>query len=512
MAEGSKLARRLSTQDASFLYNETANGPLHIGILETFDGEIEPERLIEHFARRAHLLPRFRQRVVFAPFNLAHATLEDDPDFALGNHIRHHVLRRRFSDAEMTGAAILLNETMLDRNRPLWELHLLEGIEGGRSALLWKIHHSIVDGVSALQVISAAMDLRPDAPAPLPEAPPWSPQKLPDTSKSLLDAASALVRSRLDEMSEAGRLLSSPAYLAERSAAMAAAARQMLQMMSRPIVAAPWNAGLVSHARSLAYLVLSFGDLRAIRGSLGGTVNDVVLAILSEGAARYLKHHKVASQGFPLRIGCPVNVRRESESGAMGNRVSMMFPELGAAPMDPIERYQSVVRETERIKAAREPQGMDLLAATADAVAPSLQELSSRMAATALDAATRLSELSGGIARMIEGTPMGINFIATNVPGPQVPLYLAGQRMRDFIGLVPLAGTLGFGVAIVSYNQRLFFGLMAEPRMMPDVEFMKSCIADSFEELKAAALKATPVEERLARAAEAVMKRDSAVA
>ncbi|HEY2524690.1 MAG TPA: wax ester/triacylglycerol synthase family O-acyltransferase [Candidatus Binataceae bacterium] len=512
MAEGSKLARRLSTQDASFLYNETANGPLHIGILQTFDGEIEPERLIEHFARRAHLLPRFRQRVVFAPFNLAHATLEDDPDFAPANHIRHHVLPRRFTDAEMTRAAILVNETMLDRNRPLWELHLFEGLEGGRSALLWKIHHSIVDGVSALQVISAAMDLRPDAPAPPPEEPPWSPQKLPGTSKSLLDAASTLVRSRLDEMSEAGRLLSSPADLAERSAAMAAAARQMLQMMSRPIVAAPWNAGLVGHSRSLAYLGVSFGDLRAIRGSLGGTVNDVVLTILSEGAARYLKHHKVASQGFPLRIGCPVNVRRESESGAMGNRVSMMFPELGAAPMDSIERYQSVVRETERIKAAREPQGMDLLVATADAVAPSLQELSSRMAATALEAATRLSKMSGGIARVIASAPAGINFVATNVPGPQVALYLAGRRMCDFVGLVPLAGTLGYGVAIVSYNQRLFFGLMAEPRMMPDVEFMKSCIADSFEELKTAALKAAPAEERLAQAAEQVMKRDSAVA
>jgi WS/DGAT/MGAT family acyltransferase len=387
MAEGSKLARRLSTQDASFLYNETANGSLHIGFLQTFESEIEPARLIEHFARRVHLLPRFRQRVVFAPFNLAHATLEDDPDFAPGNHIRHHVLPRRFSDAEMTEAAMLINETALDRNRPLWELHLFGGLEGGRSALLWKIHHSIVDGVSALQVISAAMDLRPDAPAPASEEPPWSPQKLSGTSQSLLDAAAALVRSRLDEMSEAGRLLSSPA---ERSAAMAAAARQMLQMMSRPIVAAPWNSGLVSHSRSLAYLGVSFGDLRAIRGSLGGTVNDVVLTILSEGAARYLKHHKVASHGFPLRIGCPVSVRRESESGAMGNRVSMMFPELGAAPMNPIERYQSVVRETERIKAAREPQGMDLLVATADAVPPSLQELSSRMAAMGLDTGAAL--------------------------------------------------------------------------------------------------------------------------
>src|SRR5579863_8918473 len=193
MTEGSKLARRLSTQDASFLYNETASGPLHIGILQTFEGEIEPARLTEHFARRIHLLPRFRQRPVFAPFNLAHATLEDDPDFALGNHLRHHMLPRGSSDAAMAEAAMRANEPVLDRSRPLWELHLFAGLEGGRSALLWKIHHSIVDGVSALQVISAAMDLRPDAPAPAPEEQPWAPPKLPDSSKSLLAAAAALV-------------------------------------------------------------------------------------------------------------------------------------------------------------------------------------------------------------------------------------------------------------------------------------------------------------------------------
>ena len=155
---------------------------------------------------------------------------------------------------------------------------------------------------------------------------------------------------------------------------------------------------------------------------------------------------------------------------------------------------------------------MDLLTAAADSVSPSLQDLNSRMTNTAIEAATRLSEFTGGIARMIAGPPMGINFIATNVPGAQVPLYLAGRRMLEFIGLVPLAGTLGYGVAIVSYNQNLLFGLMAEPRMMPDVEFMKSCIAGAFEELKTAAEKIMPAGERLIQASEQVVKRDSAVA
>jgi len=510
MAEASKPSRRLSTQDASFLYNETPNGPLHVGLLQTFEGDIEFDRLVEHFERRIHLLPRYRQRLVFAPFNLAHATLEDDPEFRLRDHFKRHTLPSGASDAEIAEAAMRANEPPLERSRPLWELHLFQGLEGGRSALLWKIHHCIVDGVSALQLIATAMDLKPDAPAP--EREPWTPASLPDGSKSLLDAAIAMVQNRLDEVREAGRLLSSPADLAERSAAMASAAAQMLQMMSRPIVAAPWNRGLVNRTRSLAWLRVSFGDLRAIRSALGGTVNDVVLSILSEGAARYLKHHNVAIDGLPLRIGCPVNVRRESEAGAMGNRVSMMFPELTATPMDPVERYRSVMRETERIKAAREPQGMDLLTATADSVSPSLQNLNSTMTNTAIETATRLSEFTRGMAHMIAGPSMGINFIATNVPGAQVPMYLAGRRMLEFIGLVPLAGTLGYGVAIVSYNQNLFFGAVAEPLLMPDVEFMKSCIAGAFEELKAAAQRVMPADEQSIPAVEQVLKRDSAVA
>jgi diacylglycerol O-acyltransferase len=512
MAEASKPSRRLSTQDASFLYNETPSGPLHIAILQTFAGEIEFDRLVEHFASRIHLLPRFRQRLVFAPFNLAHATLEDDPEFNLRNHLKCHILPSGAGDAELAVVAMRANEPMLERSRPLWELHLFQGLDDGRSALLWRIHHSIVDGVSALKLITTAMDLRPDAPAPTPERERWAPPKLPDSSQSLLDAAIALVHNRLEEVREAARLLSTPAEIAERSAAMAGAATQMFQMMSRPIVEAPWNLGLVNQARSLAWLGVSFGDLRAIRSVLGGTVNDVVLTILSEGAARYLKHHGVVTDGLPLRIGCPVNVRRDNESAAMGNRVSMMFPELAATPMDLIERYRSVVEETERIKAAREPQGMDLLTAAADSVSPSLLDLSSKVTNSAIEAATRLSEFTGGVARMIAGLPMGINFIATNVPGAQVPLYLAGYRMLDFVGLVPLAGTLGYGVAIVSYNQNLFFGLTAEPRMMPDVEFMKSCIVGAFEELETAAKKAMPMEERLIRATEQVLKRDSAVA
>jgi diacylglycerol O-acyltransferase / wax synthase len=230
--------------------------------------------------------------------------------------------------------------------------------------------------------------------------------------------------------------------------------------------------------------------LRSIRNALGGTVNDVVLAILSEAAARYLKHHEVRTNHAPLRIGCPVNVRRGAESGALGNRVSMMFPELPSAPMEVVARMQAVIRETERIKAANEPQALELMLSGSDLISPTMMGLGSLIGTNAIDLASRLGGLARKVSHMLTLPPPGINFIATNVPGAQVPLYLAGRKMTVMVGLVPLAANLGYNVAIVSYNQMLIFGMMAEPHLMPDVDLMQAFAAEVFIELMAAAKRA----------------------
>ncbi len=213
----------------------------------------------------------------------------------------------------------------------------------------------------------------------------------------------------------------------------------------------------------------------------------MVLTILAEGAARYLEYHGSPIGGRPLRIGCPVNVRRQSESGELGNRVSMMFPEFEATPMDAVARLESVARETERRKSSGEPQALEMLMSASDLVPPALMGLASGLGIPALDAAARLlRQAPPGIARRF-APPAAINFVATNVPGVQVPLFLGSHRMIDYVGLVPLGANLGYGVAILSYNQNLYFGLIAEPRLMPDVEQMKHFVSEVFEELKAAA-------------------------
>ncbi|MBE3604335.1 wax ester/triacylglycerol synthase family O-acyltransferase [bacterium] len=482
-----KLSHRMSTQDASFIYGESHSGPLHIGSLNIFESPIDYDEILDHMARRMHLLPRYRQRLAFAPFNLAHATFEDDPDFDLRNHIKPHSLPDGADERTFLAAAMAAFEPMLDRNKPLWEMHLFQGLPRGRSAVVWKVHHCLVDGVSGMELLTVALDFRAEAPPPEQPALPWRPQPLPSALRRFATALVDLAQNRLNEARQLAGMIDAPREALKRAATIANYAAKLTAMLGRRIVAAPWNAGLVSPARSLAWLKVSFADLRSIRNALGGTANDVVLAILSEAAARYLAEHGVRTDHAPLRIGCPVNVRRGAESGALGNRVSMMFPEFASEPMDAIERLQAVIRETNRIKSAGDAQALELMMELGDLVAPMLLGMGSLVGTNAVDAASKLAALAPRVARVAPLPPPGINFIATNVPGAQVPLYLAGREMVEMVGLVPLGANLGYNVAIVSYNQTLVFGMMAEPRLMPDVDRMRDLAGDVFNELMAAA-------------------------
>ena len=481
-----KLSHRMTSQDASFIYGESHTGPLHIGFLQIFDGHIDYDELVDHMAQRMHLLHRHRQKLVFVPFNLAHATFEDDPDFDLHNHVKCHSLPDDTDDKAFVRAAMAAFEPMLDRGKPLWEMHLFQGLAGGRSAVMWKIHHCLVDGVSGMELLTVALDFRAETPPPAPPNQAWEPPPLPTPLRTFTNAMIDLVQNRLNDARKVAELIESPRTVADQAASVAGYAGRVVRMMTQKIVAAPWNAALVTPTRSLAWLTVAFGDVRAIRNALGGTVNDVVLAILSEAAARYLVHHRVRTSRAPLRIGCPVNVRREGESGALGNRVSMMFPELPSAPMDVVARLQAVIRETARIKAANEPQALELMLAGSDFIAPTLTGLASMVATNSIDLASKLSGVAPRLTRMLALPPPGVNFLATNVPGAQVPLFLAGRKMIEMVGLMPLGANLGYNVAIVSYNQTLVFGMMAEPRLMPDVDLMQAFATEVFIELMAA--------------------------
>jgi diacylglycerol O-acyltransferase / wax synthase len=484
-----RLSHRLTGQDASFIYAESRNGPLHIGSISFFEDRITYPELIRHFESRLHLVPRYRQRLVPVPFNLDHATLEDDPDFKMENHVKVHELPPDTSEAQLIEAVMAVYRKPLDRRRPLWETHLFNGYKGNRSVIMWSIHHCLVDGVSGMELLNVVMDFRPDAPPPEAPAKAWEPQPVPGPIRQTINATLDLAQEQIDSMRRLSRVAPNIQSAVKDLSSTAGALAGMVRMLTRPIAATPWSAGLVSQERTLAWLRTSFADIKTIRAAFGGTINDVVLTMLSEGAARYLRFHGVRP-GAPFRIGCPVNVRHDHENGTLGNRVSMMFPELPAQPMDPVARLKLVIAETQRIKEAGEPQALEGLMSNGTGISPALIGTVAGMATAALDAAVSLRRLLPSWARPTL-PPVGINFIATNVPGAQVPLYLAGHRMVDYVGLLPLGANMGFGVPIVSYNQNLYFTMMAEPNLMPDTDRMKTQVQQVFEELRAAAVART---------------------
>ena len=258
----------------------------------------------------------------------------------------------------------------------------------------------------------------------------------------------------------------------------------MTQMSTVPVMTAPWNAGSVGPKRKFQHAQYPFADFREIRRVFGGTLNDVVLTVVTESAARYLKAHNEDTANQNLRLMCPVNVRREDEKGALGNRVSAMYPVVPAATMDVVERLNLIRRVTEQIKANREPQALEYMMETAPVVPP-MSMAQTLLVGTPFDPTAWIARQPPPILPDVKPRPplFGFNFTCTNVPGVQVPQYIAGHKMLTTFATLMLGGTLGYGVAVISYNQTLIFNLVSDPRLLPDLELMRSGIEATFAEL-----------------------------
>jgi diacylglycerol O-acyltransferase len=477
---------RLSGTDASFVYTETANGPTHVASLFVADGEVPFEDIFEHFRARMHLLPRFYRRLAFVPFNLAHPKWVDDPDFDLANHVILHEVPAGISLWDGVDAAMALNEPMLDRSQPLWKFFVVKGVTG-KTVLLQVIHHAMIDGVSGVELSTIVFDMDPDAGQPEPPAKPWQAEPPPS-------AAALLSEAFRENLKRATATLSRPARRpsGDRRELIATATQLLLNFILRPAITAPFNAGLVGPQRRFRWIRHDMAAVREVRRVLGGTINDLVLTVVSEGVARYLEARGVDVADQFLRIACPVSVRREDEMGAVGNRVSAIFPTVPAWPMDVVDRLNRVRRETDRIKQGNEAQALTLLMEQSDgippvAMAPS-QLIGTRFDLTALAARLRLPTLPQSASAWPN---FGINFTCTNVPGVQVPLYLLGRPIVDNIGVLLLTANLGLGIALHSYNKQLFYAFLCEPRLLPDLENLIEATDQVFLELQAAAQRAS---------------------
>jgi WS/DGAT/MGAT family acyltransferase len=450
---------------------------MHGGAFSIVEGEIPFEDIIEHFESRLHLVPRYRQRLVYVPFNMAHPKWVDDPQFDIRNHVILETVPSTMSVDDAIDHALVLAEPLMDRDKPLWKTFVIEGVPD-RTILFQLGHHSMIDGASGIDISLVVFDLQPQGAQYPPPAEPWRPRPTPSTAQLMTEA----VQENVENLTKSA--LFNPSRLAQNSNLLERGAGIMQRMLTQPVMTAPWNAGMVAPRRTLTRKRYPFAQFRDIRRTFGGTINDVVLTIVSEGAARYLETHKEPVSNQYLRIMCPVNVRREDEAGVLGNRVSGIFPRLPAESMDILDRLRYVQGETTSIKSNQEAHTLELMNEFAPSIPP-VAMLPTLLVGTAFDPTALAARIPPPVAPKSGYRPpmYGFNFTCTNVPGVQTAQYLLGHEILDTYGLLMLGGNLGFGVVVGSYNRNLYFSLASDPRLMPDPEFMLEVIDDAFQEL-----------------------------
>lgn len=436
---------------------------MHIGSTSIFEGKLTQRDLVKHIEDRLHLIPRYVQKVVPDPFNIGHPTWEAAEDFDIQNHIFKVEQNKTLNEKELAEIAGKTLTSVMDRNKPLWELYVVEDFEGGNSAMIAKVHHCMVDGISGVDLIKIMFDISPESVAPpKPEIVKEETVKKEPIQKLFESVLGGLqeTTSRLMEMQ--GGLLYMASNLAKpETVETLPQIAEVLPAVAAPPPILPFN-GKCSGERRLAWSGFSFADARVIRNVLGGTVNDVVLTLLSEAVARYTKHHGQEIAKKDMRFMVPVSLRQKEQRGALGNLISILPVEIPLDIETLPERFKYVNQKTALMKESKMAEGLMLFGALYGLVPAPLQNILGQIADLPFPP---------------------FNMVATNVPGPQVPLYLAGRKMLIQYPYVPIGYGLGLGCAIFSYNQYLYFGLSSDAQAMPDVEKFKEILDEVFADL-----------------------------
>ncbi|NNE98286.1 MAG: wax ester/triacylglycerol synthase family O-acyltransferase [Pyrinomonadaceae bacterium] len=459
-----KLNRRLSSLDATFLYLEKKECPLHIGSTSIFDGKISLKALTKHIKDRLHLIPRYKQKVVPDPFNIAHPTWEYDDDFDIANHIFELNSRKSLSEKDLTKIAGEKMTDLMDREKPLWELFVINNLEGGKSAMISKVHHCMVDGISGVDLIKILFDISPKPDSPPPSSDDSPPPPKLDPTRQFFDSLLGSMEEGMNRFMEmqGGMMYLASSVLDPQMAEKLPHMADVLPAATTPAPLLPFN-GECSGERRLAWSEMSFTDARLIKNVLGGTVNDVVLTLLSEAVSRYVRDHGEKTDGRIVRFMMPVSLRQKEKRGSMGNLISIIPVEIPLDIVDLTERFEHVNKKTAVMKETK--------------LAESFLTLGAMYSITPAPIQSAL----GAIANL----PFPpFNMVATNVPGPQIPLYLVGQKLLKQYPYVPVGYGLGLGCAIFSYNKTLYFGLSSDAKAMQDVERFKEILDETFADLK----------------------------
>ncbi|MBV8430826.1 MAG: wax ester/triacylglycerol synthase family O-acyltransferase [Solirubrobacterales bacterium] len=456
---------RLTGLDSSFLHLERDAVHMHVAACAIFRGTPPTHaELADAISSRLHLVPRYRQRLAFVPFDQGRPVWVDDPHFNVSYHVRHTALPHPGGEDQLMRMTGRVFSQALDRRRPLWELWLVEGLSAGRFAVLSKTHHALVDGVSGVDIMTVLFDTSPE---PMPVAGPdqeWVPRPLPSRAQLLADALVERATVPGEMVRGVRATLRGPRAVAGQLTRSLGALTELAKTGLQPAPVSVFNVPIGPHRR-FTWVRGDLDQFKAVKNALGGTVNDAVLTVVAGGLGRYMRRHGQPTDEVALRAMIPVSVRADVERGALGNRVAAMWAPLPVGITDPVERMRTIGASMQELKSSGQAVGAQVLTQLSGFAPPTIMSQAAR-----LQARQRL-----------------FNLVVTNVPGPQFPLYLLGRELEAIFPMVPLAQNTALGVAIMSYNGQLNFGLSGDYDALADIQDLADELRDSIEELVAAA-------------------------
>jgi WS/DGAT/MGAT family acyltransferase len=455
---------RLSALDVSFLTNESSSAHMHVGGIMIFEGPPPAyEDLLEHVESRLHLVPRFRQKLAHPPIETGRPFWVDDPTFNLEYHVRHSALPSPGSEEQLRNMAARVFSQQLDRTKPLWELWLVQGLTRKRFALISKTHHALVDGVSGVDIATVLFDLKP-VPEPTHAEHEWIPAPQPSSAELAARGAEGVAKIPLAFARRLERAIEHPRETLAKVGEMAEGLGEVAWTFADPAPSVPLNVEIGSHRR-FQWVRSDLAQFKRIKNELGGTVNDVVLAVVAGGVREWLHARGIRTEGVEVRAQVPVSIRAKDETGHLGNRITAMRAALPVYIDDPVQRLERVRAQMRDLKDSKQALGAEAISRLNDFAPPTLLAQAAR-----INFSTRL-----------------FNMVVTNVPGPQVPIYILGRELEDVFPVGFLPPQQALFVAIMSYNGGINFGLLADYDSMDDLDLIADGIERALADLAAAA-------------------------
>jgi diacylglycerol O-acyltransferase / wax synthase len=452
---------RLTAVDASFLHQEGPDSHMHVGALVTLEGPAPAmHEFLDSLRGRLHLVPRYRQKLAFPPAATGRPLWVDDADFSLEYHVRHTALPAPGSEEQLRNLLARIYSQQLDRHKPLWELWVVEGLNDGSWALITKTHHALIDGIAGIDLATVMFDITP-VPREV-EHPdrPWQPHREPAAVDLLASGLRGALRAGVKVVERAVDTVAHPTRSAEAAMEAAEGIGEVMWATLNPAPPTPLNVPIGPHRRFVGVRA-RLGDFKLVKDVYGGTVNDVVLAVVSGALRRWLRGRGVRTEGLELRALVPVSLRQDHERQQLGNRIAAMRGPLPVYVADPVQRLRAVQKSMGELKTSKQALGAEMLSKLEDFAPPTLLGVASR-----LNFSTRL-----------------FNLIVTNVPGPQFPLYVLGREMQTVFPIAFLPREHGMAIAIISYNGWLNFGLLGDYDALPDLETFAEALEASVDEL-----------------------------